>query len=414
MDFRKSVFKRAGRIKPTKQKDADGNPKMVKVRGGWVYRLRYVNNDGKPCTQERGFFDRERDAEAAMKLALKELEATEGGSKEGERMTFNDLCDRCEKAFYKPALIVKGQKISGVKSLAPVLTQMKHLKAYFGPRLIASIKPQSLKDYRDSRMKLQPPKNPGDEPRQLSIATVHRELAVMRKMMKHAHAEEWISRDVFSKAKDLFNVSLEIPRNRILTADEEIRLLDACTGIYKKSFPRKRKGRVEQVNMEYKLDHRHLRTAIILAIDAGLRRGEIIKLAWRDIDFANGAINVISSNTKTEQRRVVPLSARAEAELKELKGLSPKRPFPISDMKKAFATIKELAKIDDLHFHDLRATAGDRMSKKYPLSTVAKILGHSRPETTFKFYIANELETVADVKQWLDSSEKSESSGYVN
>lgn len=405
MDIKTSVFYRAARLKKTKQKDEDGNPKIVEVRGGWIYRLRYVNEDGKPCTQERGFFDRKKPASAAMKAAIKELEQTGGSSREGERMTFNELCDRCTKAFYKPAHIVNGQKISGVKSLKPVLSQIKHLRAFFGNRLIASIRPQSLKDYRDSRMQPQPPKEPGDEPRQLSISTIHRELAIMRRMMKHAHAEEWITRDVFSKAKDLFNISLEIPRDRILTTDEETRLLAACTGIFEKSFPRKRKGKIEQVDMKYQLDHKHLRAAIILALDAGLRRGEIIKLSWNDIDFDKGVVSVLSSNTKTAKARIVPLSVRAETALKEIRPLSPKKPFPIADMKKAFATVKELAKVEDLHFHDLRATAGDRMSKKFPLSTVAKILGHQRPEVTLKHYVGNELDTVTDVKQWLDSSE---------
>lgn len=51
---------------------------------------------------------------------------------------------------------------------------------------------------------------------------------------------------------------------------------------------------------------------IILALDSGLRRDEIFKLRWQDIDFGNGIIRVLGTNTKTERERLAPLSGRAK------------------------------------------------------------------------------------------------------
>jgi integrase len=59
-----------------------------------------------------------------------------------------------------------------------------------------------------------------------------------------------------------------------------------------------------------------LKAIIILALDSGMRRGEIFKLSWKDIDFDNGLIQVIGTNTKTERARLVPLSQRAKDDSK--------------------------------------------------------------------------------------------------
>lgn len=404
MDIKTSVFKRAARLKVTKKIGPDGERVKVRVRGGWVFRIRYKDQDGKPCTIERGFFDLKSQAKDAMKATLRDLEKTGGSVIDGERMTFNHLIEKCRSAFYKEAHIVDGNKKSGVKSLKPVLSAISNLKAYFGPRLISAITPQSLFKYRDSRMRLQAPLKAGGKPRQLKIATVHRELGVMRRMMRHALNEDWVTRDIFAKAPGLFDTTQAKPRTRILSIQEEGRLIAACTGDLNREYKRKRFGKTEEITAHIKLDHAHLRAAIILALDTGMRRGEIIKMKWNDIDFDAGIINVLSSNTKTERGRIVPLSDRAARELEGLRSLSSGlSPFPIMDMKHAFSTVKEVAGITDLHFHDLRATAGDRMSRVYPLATVAKILGHQRHETTLKYYVGNELETVSEVKKWLDS-----------
>lgn len=366
-----------------------------------MFRVRYNDHDGKPCTIERGFFALKSAARDAMNIAVRDLEKTGGQIVVGERMTFNHLVDNCLLSFYKTAHIVDGRRKSGVKSLKPVLSAISHLRTYFGPRLISAITPQSLFKYRDSRMQLQPPLKPDGEPR-----------GVMRRMMRHALNEDWVTRDVFAKAPGLFDTTQSEPRTRILTPIEESRLLTACTGDLRRKYKRTRLGKTEEVVAVFKLAHRHLRAAIILALDTGMRRGEIIKMKWGDIDFVRGVINVLSSNTKTERARIVPLSDRATRELEELgKSNRGNRPFPIADMKNAFATVKEIAGIENLHFHDLRATAGDRMSRVYPLSTVAKILGHQRQETTLKYYVGNEIDTVLEVKGWLDQRHNGQTNG---
>ena len=64
-------------------------------------------------------------------------------------------------------------------------------------------------------------------------------------------------------------------------------------------------------------------TAIVLAGDAGLRMGEILALAWDDLDFRNGTLTVLHSNwlgtigpPKGGRARTVPLTDRLATALK--------------------------------------------------------------------------------------------------
>lgn len=56
---------------------------------------------------------------------------------------------------------------------------------------------------------------------------------------------------------------------------------------------------------------RLLHPAVTVALYTGLRRAELLKLRWGQIDFANETPKVGASKTKAGKRRVVPLNGRA-------------------------------------------------------------------------------------------------------
>ena len=121
---------------------------------------------------------------------------------------------------------------------------------------------------------------------------------------------------------------------------------------------RRNPNEIEEITAKMSIDNPHLKAMIILAIDSGMRRGEIFKLRWQAIDFDNNLIRIVGTHNKTERERIAPLSQRAKNELEKLKAITTgENPFPFVDIKRSFATAKRLAKIDDLHFHDLRRTA---------------------------------------------------------
>jgi integrase len=49
-----------------------------------------------------------------------------------------------------------------------------------------------------------------------------------------------------------------------------------------------------------------------------LRRNEILKLKWRDVDLENRTVTVIAENARTQRERTVGITSRLLAELERL------------------------------------------------------------------------------------------------
>ena len=77
-----------------------------------------------------------------------------------------------------------------------------------------------------------------------------------------------------------------------------MRLLAACQGEREVKYSRIRRGKEEKISAIHDIDNPHLKANILIAIDSGLRKGEILKLRW--CDFENNLINVLGTHTKTE------------------------------------------------------------------------------------------------------------------
>jgi integrase len=221
-------------------------------------------------------------------------------------------------------------------------------------------------------------------------------------MMRYAYAEGWITRDIFFQA-GVIDTSAEMERTRRLSETEETRLLAACQGERQTTYTRTRRvnartrpGEQETITATETVDNPHLKALILLAIDAGMRRGELLKLRWEDIDFDASIIRVLGTNTKTERERLAPLTDRAKAELERVREFTPgDMPFPFADFKRSFATAKKLAGIENLHFHDLRRTAITRwILQGHPIALAGKLAGHTRIETTMKHYTSSDADIV--------------------
>jgi integrase len=360
--------------------------KSGKSKGKWTARVSYFDSiTGGTRTIEKAK-DKRSDAIDERDRLVNEIKKSHGGIREGERMTFVRLTEVCSKAFYKPATIENGVKTEGVRSIASVRSALKNLNQYFGKRRIGEITTESLFDYRQRRLK-----------QGIKIATVNRELEAMRRMMRYAFSKGWIVRDIFYGAKVIVT-SAETVRKRILTEAEQERLLAACEGERAVTYTRTRLGRTETITAKLSVNNPHLKAIILLAVDAGMRRGEILKLTWKDIDLEAGIVTVKASNTKTETERLVPLTDRAKRELERIAAMSAEnetRPFPFVDFKQSWQTAKRIAEIDDLRFHDLRASAITRWQRDgLPLAIASKIAGHSNTKTTAKYYTSADAEIV--------------------
>lgn len=130
-----------------------------------------------------------------------------------------------------------------------------------------------------------------------------------------------------------------------------------------------------------------------LAIETAMRLREMYTLSWDQIDLDRRT--VFLNKTKNGDNRQVPLSSVA---LSALVGVAEKKGllFPLfwdedtseQGLKKAslrlsrrWATVANLAKCDDLHFHDLRHEATSRLFERTTMTDVqiSRITGHRDP-----------------------------------
>src|SRR5262249_40884321 len=154
------------------------------------------------------------------------------------------------------------------------------LVEYFGKRRIRAITFADIEEYRNRRLETKTKLTKKER----SIADVHRTLARLRAVFTYAVQKEWLLRNPFSKGEGLISMALEVARERVYSTDEQRKLLQACQN---------RKNR------------RHIYPIILTALDSGCRRGELLKLRWRDVDLEKGSLRVVSTNAKTNKERVI-------------------------------------------------------------------------------------------------------------
>lgn len=334
-----------------------------KHEGHLFARITYTDETGKRRDKKRKALSRTH-ARQLIKEMLREIEDRGEASLDTSRLTFAHLAKHYKDRYATPAKFIESRKVAGLRSHTEVKRIVQILSNHFGGKRLRSITHGDVLQFRtlrlDTKVKF---KNAPD--RQRSIATVNRELTVLRRMFSIALREGWILRHPFSGSDTVISPSDETKRTRVLSRAEEELLLDACDG------PREK-----------------LRRIIICALDTGMRRGEILSLRWKDVDLKNRRLNIQAMNTKTLRPRSVLITSRLLAELLALPQRDPSaRVFGITDtVKRSWATAKRIAGINDLKFHDLRHTCATRLVQGgLPIAEVSRILGHTSVVTTFRY-----------------------------
>src|SRR5262249_2858245 len=135
-----------------------------------------------------------------------------------------------------------------------------------------------------------------------------------------------------------------------------------------------------------------LRPLVVLAINTGMRRGELLNLIWEKVDFSRNVIYV--TNTKSGKDRVVPMNQLVRQELLRMSGqpdsefvfVSKRTGLNLTEIKKGFNAACLEAEIKNFRFHDLRHTAGTRLADSgADAFTIKEILGHSSIQTSARY-----------------------------
>jgi integrase len=360
----------------------------IKVINGRLYaRLQYICEITKKRKEKLKPAANRTEAKKLIAEMRDDLKNKSQKVLESDKMTFRDVAERYEKVKLIKPVFRKGRKVAGARSFENQKYLLKPLIAHFDQRLIRDIKPSDLESFKNKRLdtdvvieKKIKKANPKKERRKFiwekvkvsrerTIASVNRELSLLRQIFVFAESEDYIPRNPFTKAKKIISTAAEVCRDRVVSVSEELLLLNAC----------------ETPNRQ------HLRAIIVLAVDSGMRRGEILKLIWEDIDLHQAAITIKATNSKTEKLRKIGMTPRVKAELSNLWEMSPKHlkgsVFGIRfNFNRSWRSILRDIGISDLHFHDLRHTAITRMVRSgISASEVMKISGHSEMKTFLRY-----------------------------
>ncbi|HEV7375934.1 MAG TPA: site-specific integrase [Pyrinomonadaceae bacterium] len=242
------------------------------------------------------------------------------------------LVERAECRFDKfiEAIFLPSKKLK--KSYSSIVSITKALTGFFGKRLLSDIDSDLIEKYKQTRIEEKTYRGTKRSP-----LRVNKELQVLSSVFTLALEKE------LTKTRPKvtpFQASSE--RERYLTPDEETRLLAALD------------------------EQQWLKNIVVMALNTGMRRGEIFSLQWFDVNFERGAIHV--RQTKSGKDRLVPMNSTVQAMLESLPKSSgyvfpsPRTGGRLIDIKIGFMRAVAVAKLTNFRFHDLRHTAATRMA----------------------------------------------------
>jgi len=212
----------------------------------------------------------------------------------------------------------------------------------------------------------------GRRTRGIGVSAVNGDLRTLRRLLRLAF--EW---ELISKPPIVHALPGERTRDRVISFEEEQKYL-AASGA-------------------------NLRALTILAVDAGMRpNSELFRLEWPQVQLEasefmpNGYIKVREGKTQSAER-ILPLTPRAKEVLLMLR-IEPRRKrwvFPgpgnsghLVSIQKSHRRAIRKAGLDSFPFYCWRHTFGTRCAESgMDRHTLAKLMGHSAPRITEKYYI---------------------------
>jgi len=227
---------------------------------------------------------------------------------------------------------------------------LKKITEFMGDIYLDEITLMRVEEYKKHRLQFVKP------------ATINREVTCLRTMMYKAVEWDLLKDNTIKRVKKFKE---ESHRLRFLERDEIERLLAHC--------------------------NQHIKNIVIFALNTGMRRGEILRLKWDDIDFINDLIYVLI--TKNKEKRIIPMNSTLKQLLLSIKeGSVNKYVFCngtgeiVKSVRTGFTNAMKRANINNFRFHDLRHTfASHLVMSGVDLNTVRELMGHKTIEMTLRY-----------------------------
>jgi len=138
----------------------------------------------------------------------------------------------------------------------------------------------------------------------------------------------------------------------------------------------------------------HLTPMTLLAMNTGLRRGELFSLLWENVNFDYAVLTIEGAYAKSGKTRHIPLNSEALQVLKAWRAQTKsydlvfynKDGNRFDSIKRGWAKILEVANIKNFRWHDLRHHFASKLvMADVDLNTVRELLGHSDMTMTLRY-----------------------------
>ncbi|MDZ4728425.1 MAG: site-specific integrase, partial [Xanthomonadales bacterium] len=209
-------------------------------------------------------------------------------------------------------------------------------------------------------------------------ATVKRDLAGLKTALNKAVSWGIIESNPAGAGRDSITVKTpDDKRVRYLADDERKGLLGALIARDKQMARARQSGNVHSIArgretrpaIEGYADH--LTPLVLLTMNTGLRRGEVLSLKWDQVHLEdNPRVTIRAGYAKSNKTRHVPLNSEALAVMKKWKGQgsgegwvfpNPVTGSKIDKLKSSWPNLMAAAKIENFRFHDLRHDFASRL-----------------------------------------------------
>jgi integrase len=244
---------------------------------------------------------------------------------------------------------------------------IERIEPSFKRMTLDEIESGDVEEYTRKRIETKRGNGKNVEGAKVSPATVNREIATIKRLLSWA-TEQDPKLLIRNRAEGVKLLKEPKGRIRFLTEEEQRALLEQC------KTP-------------------HLRMAVIIALETGLRRDGCMTLKWSDMDD-----DYIRKNVKGGTLVTVPITNTLREALREYKRQSVVMskyvvPSPVDpsthlrvDSDIGFETACKNAEIKNFRFHDLRHTfATNFLQRTSDLRALQEILGHSDIKMTERY-----------------------------
>lgn len=362
-----------------------------------------------------------RDTQQEAETALAKLQAEAGRVKRGELAaerpnTVSALVDAFAAAKMVEAEYDEiGHKTKGFRRASQYRAQLDAIKERLGSKPIDAVTPDDIEEFArwlktvpvifrygtrkagDTTPRTVTNDDGSPKTRERSSTSVRRHVSMLADVFRYAVKKRYLDTSPLRNA-DLdpaFSREAEKTCGLTLSIDEERALIAACT-----------EGRA------------HLRSFVVACLDTGRRPSEILQWTWGVVDLRHRKVRVLRQTTKTRREDTVYFGERLAAELTRIRPRGAKaedrvflytpapskanphpQPKPLTSIpKRAVSTAFRLAKIEPRpcscgkthapSLKSLRHTHASRLSAAgTPPKVASQRLGHTRVETTMRYYV---------------------------